>query len=110
MVDPATDVQNNTELDTTNPIEVRPHGNMSGGSFLYRLSAAAFILAILVPLLQGTPWFGHASIPALGVDGGVIREGRSPVMEYEMESLVRRTDSPTDVCVRWSHQCMFVEE
>lgn len=107
MADSAIDEQTKNTIDITNPIEVRPHGAISGGSLVYRLSAVAFILAILIPLLQGTPWFGHASIPALGVNGGVIRTERSPVMEYASDSLNRRADSPTDVCVRWSHQCMF---
>ncbi|GAB7347467.1 hypothetical protein MBLNU459_g4381t1 [Dothideomycetes sp. NU459] len=98
----------NISIEMTNPVDISPYMARPGGSLLYRFSAAAFVLAILVPLLHGTPWFGHASVPVLGVKGGVIRRERQPIMEYEAESLVRRTDSPTDICVRWSQQSAVV--
>lgn len=79
-----------------------------GSSAMYRFSAAALILAISVPFLQGAPWFGQASAPALGVTGGVIRRDSKPVLDIHSDILERRDDSPTSVCTRWSHQTALV--
>ena len=77
-----------------------------GSSVMYRLSALGLILAICVPLLQGAPWFGQASVPLNGVTGGVIRKDYNPILDGQPGSLVRR--DATDVCERFSHQSALV--
>lgn len=74
-------------------------------SLAHRLGFVAFALAILVPLWQGVSSSADTS-PALGADGGVIhRKQNKPILELEHQALMRRDDSPTDVCTRWAHQC-----
>lgn len=84
------------------------HARFQGSSSMYRFSAAALILAISLPLLHGTPWFGQASVPSIGVTGGVIRRDPNPVLDIHTDMLVRRDNSPTDICTRWSHQTALV--
>lgn len=77
-------------------------------SLAHRLGFVAFALAILVPLWQGVSSSADTS-PALGADGGVIHRKQSkPILELEHQALVRRDDSPIDVCTRWAHQCESV--
>lgn len=73
-------------------------------SMMYRFGAAAFLIAIIIPLLQGIPWLSD-STPAVGVEGGVIRREPELVVEDATDVKVRRDNSPTDVCVRWAQQC-----
>ncbi|GAB7341274.1 hypothetical protein MBLNU457_7548t1 [Dothideomycetes sp. NU457] len=72
---------------------------------LYRLGAGVVLLAILVPLLHGYPWTREPSIPKVGVQGGVIRRDPNPIIETE---IVKRDNSPTDVCTRWAQQSALV--
>ncbi|KAK4991533.1 hypothetical protein LTR50_001727 [Elasticomyces elasticus] len=80
------------------------HASMS-----YRFGMFALLVAVCLPLLQSTPFFGHAAPPAIGVNGGVIKERRTP-LEGELidGELLRRDNTPTDVCTRWSHQTAIV--
>ncbi|KAK8206871.1 hypothetical protein M8818_004706 [Zalaria obscura] len=74
---------------------------------MYRFGAAAFLIAIIIPLLQGIPWLSD-STPAVGVEGGVIRREPELVVEDATDVKVRRDNSPTDVCVRWAQQSALV--
>lgn len=73
--------------------------------YLYKIGLATLALAVSVPLTHGTPWNAGIATPALGVKGGVIRRDPNPVLDIRSDTLVRRADSPTDVCTRWAHQC-----
>ena len=79
--------------------------NAQRTSTMYRYGAGALLLAILVPLLHGYPWVRESSVPKVGVAGGVIRRDPNPIIETE---IVKRDNSPTDVCVRWAHQTALV--
>lgn len=69
-----------------------------------RLGYVALALTALVPLYLGVSSTGPA---VLGAEAGVIQERRGPLLDVESNMLVRRDDSPTDVCTRWAHQCMW---
>lgn len=71
----------------------------------YKAGFLAFALAICIPIMYRAPWEEQVDSPALGVKCGVIPKVTTPVMDYESEMLVRRAGSPTDVCIRWAHQC-----
>ncbi|KAF2227791.1 hypothetical protein BDZ85DRAFT_187919 [Elsinoe ampelina] len=79
---------------------------LEGSSALYRLSMGALFLAVLVPLLQGAPWSTN-SAPLLGVKGGPIKRDSGVVLDAE-PGLVKRQNSPTDVCSRWAHMTAMV--
>ena len=68
---------------------------------IYRLGLFSLALALMLPLLQFNP------ISRIGVRGGVIPEN---LIESNAEGarLLRREDSPTDVCKRWSGQSTIV--
>lgn len=83
-------------VDTQSPLPQQSY------SMMYRFGALAFVLATVVPLLQGTPLFKGGSLPIVGVNGGVIRRDTGPFIE---ESLVRRDTSPTTWCFKWGQQC-----
>lgn len=68
----------------------------SGLATLPRVAMIAFLIALVIPtLLQKGP----AKVPADGAVAGVIPSPK----------LVRREDSPTDTCTRWSHQSALVK-
>ncbi len=79
-----------------------------GSSFFYRLLMLALIVIIAVPLLNDTPIFGKARPSILGAKGGIIRRTDAvPLVAIEGEVL-KRDNSPTDVCSRWSQQAAIV--
>ena len=72
-------------------------------SMMYRLGAAIFVLAAMIPLLHATAIFGHSpALPIPGVSGGVIPEEARVRTEIHLE---KREDSPERVCFRWAQQC-----
>lgn len=73
-----------------------------------RVLVIAFIVVFALPLLHNAPLIGQAGHAILGAKGGVIRESQSnegPLLDQEM---VKRENSPTDICTRWSHQSAIV--
>jgi hypothetical protein len=76
-------------------------------SRLYRLGILAFLLAVTLPLLQSNPVVGNNGHTLFGVRGGVIPSTPAEYME-EVAEFLRRGDTPTDVCTRWSHQSMSI--
>lgn len=70
-------------------------------SKLYRLGFFSLVLALLLPLLQINP------ISRIGVRGGAIPRA---TIEAQPESsmLIKREDTPTDACKRWSGQSTIV--
>lgn len=101
-------VSHPTSIQEMRKAQSAARARVEGSSFIYRFSATALILAILVPLLHGVPWVGHASVSPIGVTGGVIRREPNPVVEVQDTNLAKRDNSPTDVCTRWSHQTAVV--
>lgn len=69
---------------------------------VYRLGIFAFVLALLLPILQGNL---GSRIP-LGVWGSAIPRADVGVVENR---LVGRANSPTSYCKRWSHQSELLE-
>lgn len=68
---------------------------------LYRLGLFSVLLALLLPLLQLNP------LTRVGVRGGSIPRATIQA-ETEDSMLVRRDDSPTNVCKRFSGQSAIV--
>lgn len=76
-------------------------------SRLYRLGILVFLLAVTLPLLQNNPVVGNNGHTLFGVRGGVIPSTPAEYMG-EVAEFLRRGDTPTDVCTRWSHQTALV--
>ncbi|PSK46456.1 hypothetical protein B9Z65_5424 [Elsinoe australis] len=114
--DEASDVGSNdqevSELDQQLAVERQrlemQRAQIQGSSALYRLCVGALVLAILVPLLQGTPWVGHVSSPMLGVKGGPIKRDGGVVLDADSTLAKRQASSATDVCSRWAHMSAMV--
>lgn len=74
-----------------------------------RVLSVIFIVAIALPLLHNAPLIGQAGHAMFAAEGGVMRQSQSthgePVLDGE---LVKRQNSPTDICTRWSHQSALV--
>lgn len=68
---------------------------------LYRLGLFSLVLALMLPILSINP------MSRLGVMGSIIPEGVQLANAQGM-TLVRREDSPVDVCKRWSGQSTIV--
>lgn len=68
---------------------------------LYRLGLFSVLLALLLPLLQLNP------LTRIGVRGGTLARATIQA-ETEDSMLVRREDSPTNVCKRFSGQSAIV--
>ena len=81
-----------TSEQTRSALPIRNSSNM------FRFGAFAFLLVAVVPLLQSTSFFGHASV-LQPVSGSAI-----PKRSSNVHTLERRADSPTDVCFRWAQQ------
>lgn len=84
----------------------RRRAELRQGATMYRLSVAGLVLAILVPLMHGSPWLGSApSVPGIGVTGGPLRrDPAGPILDPV--KVERRDDSPTDFCFRWAQMSM----
>lgn len=74
---------------------------------MYRFGAAAFALAVALPLLQNMPWLGHTTAPAIGAEGGPIPKTNTVIIEDQADKLARRDNSPDVVCTRWGQQCEY---
>lgn len=68
---------------------------------LYRLGLLSLLLALMLPIMQLNP------LKHVGVRGGMI-PANSIQANTERSILVRREDSPTDACRRWSGQSAIV--
>ena len=92
---------------TLSTMTLRPNTHTRTYSRLYRLGILAFLLAVTLPLLQNNPVVGDNGHTLFGARGGIIPSTPADCME-EDEELLRRGDTPTDVCPRWSHQSMSI--
>ncbi|KXT18838.1 hypothetical protein AC579_8205 [Pseudocercospora musae] len=72
-------------------------------STMYRLGAAVAFLLAIVPLLQSTSFFGHATI-LQPVSGNAVPNTHAD----SSLSVQRRAESPTNVCFRWAQQSAIV--
>jgi hypothetical protein len=68
---------------------------------LYRLGLLSLLLALMLPIIQINP-LKHIGVRAGAVPAELIRANA------ERSVLVRREDSPTDACRRWSGQSAIV--
>ncbi|KAF1848421.1 uncharacterized protein K460DRAFT_353400 [Cucurbitaria berberidis CBS 394.84] len=92
--------EEDNEQHTTSTVTLLPtHNTIS--TKLYRLGLFSVVLALLLPILQLNP------ISRVGVRGGMIPRATIQA-EPEHSMLVRREDSPTDACKRWSGQSAIV--
>lgn len=74
-----------------------------------RVLSVIFIVAVALPLLHNAPLIGQAGHAMHGAEGGVMRKSQSMHGEPVMDGgLVKRQNSPTDICTRWSHQSALV--
>ena len=73
---------------------------------MFRILPVAVVFSVCLALLHNSPVVGKAGETAIGVEGGVIRNSRKDVIPEA--DLVKRANSPTDVCTRWSHQSAIV--
>ncbi|KAF2008508.1 kelch repeat protein-like protein [Aaosphaeria arxii CBS 175.79] len=83
--------------DDVQPDVVVAYPNNYGASRFYRVGILAIVLALMLPVLQTNP------TSFMGVRGGVI-----PREQMERSSLMKREDTNTEVCKRWSHQSAIV--
>ena len=85
--------------ETLASARLHPDQHMIAYSKMYRLGLLAVILALLLPLLQLNP------ISVIGVKGGASPQ--RPANYVEGTKIVKREDTNTVICKRWSHQCKF---
>ena len=94
----------NTEIDTVE--SVAPPRAFSS---MARVLSVVFIVTVILPLLRITPLVGQAGHAMFGAKGRLMRKSQliheGPVLE---EMVVKRQNSPTDICTRWSHQSAIV--
>ncbi|KAF7187095.1 Kelch repeat-containing protein [Pseudocercospora fuligena] len=95
--------KNDSTISSTVSIHSRSPLPARNNSTMYRLGAAIALLLAVVPLLQSTSFFGHATI-LQPVSGSAIPNTHAD----SSLSLQRRADSPTDVCFRWAQQSAIV--
>lgn len=93
--------------ETLSTMTLRPNTHTGTYSRLYRLGILAFLLAVTLPPLQNNPVVGDNGHTLFGARGDVIPSTPADYMEEDAE-LLRRGDTPTDVCTRWSHQTALV--
>ena len=76
---------------------------------LLRLSLLAFMILITTALLFDMPFVAKPGASIVGAKAGVIKR-RSNVAESPTRTgpVAKRSDTPTDVCNRWSHQSALV--
>ena len=77
-----------------------------------RVLSLVFIVVLVLPLLHNAPLIGQAGYAMLGAKGGVMREPQ-PIHERPWGlpldgTVVKRQNSPTDICTRWSQQSAIV--
>ena len=108
------DVSDNDSDDSTaeddwplSTMTLHPNTHTRTYSRLYRLGMLAFLLAVTLPLLQNSPVVGDNGHTLFGARGSVMSSNPADYMEEDAE-LLRRDDTPTDVCTRWSHQSMSI--
>ena len=104
-----TDSDHSTAEDdgTLSIMTLRPNTHTRTYSRLNRLGILAFLLAITLPLLQNNLIVGRNGHTLFGARGSVISSTPADYLEEDAE-LLRRDDTPTDVCTRWSHQSMSI--
>lgn len=83
---------------STSATVVQPQSNTAAK--MYRLGLLSLMLALMLPILQLNP------ISRVGAWGGVIPT--NSIQAGERSALVKREDSPTNVCTRWSGQSAVV--
>ncbi|KAJ4375169.1 hypothetical protein N0V83_002253 [Neocucurbitaria cava] len=89
-----------TKMEPTSTPTVLP-AQYTMSTKLYRLGLFSIVLALLLPIFQLNP------LARVGVRGGAIP--RATIQAVPEDSLlVKRDDSPTDACKRWSGQSTVV--
>lgn len=88
------------------PIIVQTPTSPPRGVAWTRMFFFTFLLAFLLPALH-TMTSLQSNVAPLGATAGPIPEPRSPLRETDAQ-LVRRDDTETDVCKRWSQQSALV--
>ncbi|MCJ1254015.1 hypothetical protein MMC24_001829 [Lignoscripta atroalba] len=77
-------------------------------SSMSRLFAFAFVIAFLVPLMQSSPLGGNAGYNTIDATAGLIPRSSEREREGVDAEIVKRQDSSTNYCTRWSHQTAIV--
>jgi len=72
---------------------------------MHRLSVLLLMLVIAIPLAQFTSFAGRNHLPLLTATGVPFSDG---VEDSTQGRLVKRQDSPADVCKRWSQQSAVI--
>ncbi|KAF2739574.1 kelch repeat protein-like protein [Polyplosphaeria fusca] len=87
--------------DTTRPtIQLQTSQNVNLYAKVYKLGMLALLMALMLPLIHTNP------LAPVGVKGGVIPEQR--LETTKTLPVIRREDTDTNVCKRWSHQAAIV--
>ena len=75
-----------------------------------RLYVFTFLMMMFLPLLHSSPLIGKVGESAIGVQGDVIRNTRrdAEVVSELSGEMVKRQNSPTDICTRWAHASAIV--
>lgn len=95
--------------DQKSPLHNTKMVNRSQGSSLfYRLLMLALVVIIAVPFLHDTPLLGKAGPSILGAKAAVIRRADAEQLAAIEGEMMKRDNSPTDVCSRWSQQAAIV--
>ena len=72
-----------------------------------RLFLFALLLAVALPSLNNAPFF-NAGVSPIGATAGPIKPSRGKEIRRLPDELVRRADSPTNICTRWSQQTAII--
>ncbi|KAL6707586.1 hypothetical protein ACN47E_003935 [Coniothyrium glycines] len=90
--------EDESQVSVTTIAAMPPQPAMSAK--LYKLGLFSLVLALMLPLIHLNP------VSRVGVWGSVVPNNSIQAAEHSM--LVKRADSPTDACKRWSGQSTVV--
>ncbi|KAJ9648749.1 hypothetical protein H2199_000662 [Coniosporium tulheliwenetii] len=100
---------NSTGMTLLNSSKAHPSACRSlGFSTFHRLGILALVLLIAIPILHNTPILGKPEHTMLGARGGVIRRDAAGPAHVGEHELLKRQDTQTSICKRWSHQSAVV--
>jgi hypothetical protein len=95
-------VQRDEQQHSHSPTELMGRPN---NRYLLKLGAVALVVAASLPFFQQPILADNIAAPGIGVDSRAVPHERKMVFESD---ILRRADSPTDVCTRWSHQSAII--
>ena len=96
------DFVNLTTTVVVDPVPTVIRATMS--SKIYKIGALAFLLLLVLPLVQDLPFIQNANPTAFGVNGGVIRDTPNLEEPVVIEALLEKRQDPANVCTRFSQQ------